>query len=117
MRTMWLTLLVCILALSALPQTPPSKWQSGTITAVTPHASTPDDDTGNNQYDVSVRVGNTLYTALYTAPTGSYTVRYRAGLTLQVLVDKDTLTFNDLLGRESNIPVLARKVIHDQRTQ
>lgn len=93
-------------------QTPQSKWQSGTITAVTPHAANQSSDANSNQYEVSVRVGDALYVVLYTAPPGSQTVRYRAGTSLQVLIEGDTLTFNDLLGRANKVPVLRREVVH-----
>lgn len=117
MRKLYLFQVISTVVLSVfalLAQTPQPKWQSGTITAVRPHATAQSGDPDRNQYEVSVTVGNTVYVALYTAPPGSQTVRYRAGTSLQVFIEGDTLIFNDLLGRANKLPILRRDVIHER---
>lgn len=109
---LWAATVCFVSALFA--QTQSSKWQAGTIIAVQPHAAVDDADPERKQYDVSIRVGDTLYVVLYTAPPGSRSVEYRAGANLQVLVEKDTLICNDLLGRANKVPVLRRETIPEQ---
>ncbi len=121
MQKLCVVLVLCIVALSAFAlfaQTSPQpKWQSGTVTAVAPHAAPEGGDPDRKQYEVSLRVGDTVYVVLYTAPPGSQTVEYRVGTSLQVLVKKDTLTFNDLLGRANTVPVLRRDIVRERSSQ
>jgi len=52
-----------------------SKYVVGTITEVKVHQQAADNGTADNtSYDVSIRVGNTIYVALYTPPLGEITV-------------------------------------------
>jgi hypothetical protein len=63
------------------------------------------------QYNIDIRVENTLYTVLYTAPPGTYGAQYSAGLQLMVLVGANTITFNDIMGNSRNVPILNRKPV------
>jgi hypothetical protein len=83
----------------------------GTITEVTPHKAAVGSDSGVIRYDVSVRVGNTIYVVLYTPPAGANAVEYRPGTDLAVLVGHKAIKFNDLLGRPMEAPILRRKAI------
>ena len=77
--------------------------------AVTAHPKSPDGQEGDGPiYDVSVRVGDTLYTVLYRPPNGARGVEYRAGMDLLVAVGKDTITFNR---RDTpiEVPILRRE--------
>lgn len=89
-------------------QEPDSKWQVGTIMAVAPH-----DSGGQNpavrQYDVSVKVGKTLYIVLYVPPDGTDTITHRTGIDLLVSVREKTIAFNNLLGKQMEVPILQRK--------
>ena len=86
-----------------------SKYQVGTITEVKAHqtAGSGASDVGN--YDVSVKVGDTIYVVLYTPPMGEIMVKYAAGRDLLVLVGKDTITYNDILGQSFSIPIESQK--------
>jgi len=53
--------LFCVAALSARGQTPSSKYQPGTIMAVTGHQTPGQHDANVTQYDVSLKVGKTTY--------------------------------------------------------
>src|SRR5689334_2260725 len=80
MRNLIIVLVVCSATFLALAQTSPSQWQPGTITAVTPHqAGSVEHASDTVRYDVSIKVGNTVYVVLYTPPNGSNTVEYRRG--------------------------------------
>jgi hypothetical protein len=97
------TFLLCLTVVSAFCQST-SKWVVGTITDVRIHQSEPD-AFGAASYDVSVKVGNTVYVVLYTPPLGEQTVKYVAGRDLLVLVDKTTIRYNDILGQVHEVPI------------
>ena len=85
-----------------------SKYQVGTITEVKTHQ-----DAGGAtvaaSYDVSVKVGDTIYVVLYTPPLGAETVKYAAGRELLVLVGKRTIRYNDILGQSFEVPIEGQK--------
>ena len=65
-------LLVCVATLPLFCQTSSPKPQVGTITAVNVHRSVAQThDSDALQYDVSLKVGNTIYMVLYTPPSSS----------------------------------------------
>jgi len=107
-------ILVCLSTLSALGQSA-SKYQVGTITAVKPHQSAGDARSDAISYDVSLRVGDTVYVVLYTPPLGMNTVNYAAGREVLVLVGKKTITYNDLLGQSFEVPIVSRKPASDTK--
>ena len=86
-----------------------SKYQVGTITEVKTHLSDRSSDFDAVSYDVSVKVGDTIYVVLYTPPLGQETVKYAAGRDLLVLVGKRTITYNDLLGQSYEVPIESQK--------
>src|ERR1051325_4526878 len=61
-------------------------------------------------YDVAIRVKATgaEYVLLYTPLPGKYGFQYSAGMDLLVLVEENTVTFNDMLGRSIKVPILSR---------
>jgi len=84
-----------------------SKYQVATIIAVKAHQ--PDNHSSDvASYDVSLKVGNTVYVVLYTPPLGMNTVKYAAGRDLLVLVGKTTITYNDMLGQSLAVPILSQ---------
>jgi hypothetical protein len=93
---------------SAFGQSTP-KYQVGTITDVTTHQDGVGTATGAVSYDVSLKVGDTIYVVLYTPPLGEETVKYAAGRDLLVLVGKNKITYNDLLGRSYEVPIESQK--------
>ena len=86
-----------------------SKYQVGTITEVKLHQSAGGGASDAASYDVSVKVGDTIYVALYTPAPGEETVKYAAGRDLLVLVGKNTITYNDILGRSFVVPIESQK--------
>ena len=95
-----------LVATSLFCQEHHSKWQVGTIMAVAAHQA---DSTDVRKYDVSVKVGKTMYVVLYAPPDGTDTITHRAGLDLLVSVGAKTMAFNSLLGRKIEVPILSRK--------
>jgi hypothetical protein len=86
-----------------------SKYQVGTITEVKVHQTAGSGTSDAASYDVSVKVGDTIYVVLYTPPLGEETVKYSAGRDLLVLLGKNTITYNDLLGRSYEVPIEKQK--------
>jgi len=84
-----------------------SKYQVGTITEVKVHQAAGASDAAS--YDVSVKVGDTIYVVLYTPALGENTVKYAAGRDLLVLVGKNKITYNDILGRSYEVPIESQK--------
>jgi hypothetical protein len=84
-----------------------SKYQVGTIAEVKVHQAAGASDAAS--YDVSVKVGDTIYVVLYTPALGEGTVKYAAGRDLLVLVGKNTITYNDILGRSFAVPIESQK--------
>jgi hypothetical protein len=87
-----------------------SQWQRGTITEVKVHQVA--EKVGSSEaatYDVSLKVGDTIYVVLYTPPLREETVKYAAGRDLLVFVDKGTIRYNDILGRLYEAPIESRR--------
>lgn len=102
------TVLICMTTFQGLCQSP-SKYQVGTITDVKTHPSSKGAQSDAATYDVSIKVGGTIYVALYTPPFGMLTGRSASGRELLVLVGKTTITYNDILGNSWEVPILNRK--------
>ena len=86
-----------------------SKYQVGTITEVKAHQAAGSGASDVASYDVSVKVGDTIYVVLYTPPPGEITVKYAAGRDLLVLVGKNKITYNDILGQSYDVPIESQK--------
>jgi len=100
---------VCLTAFQAFSQSA-SKYEVGTITEVKIHQSA--EKVGASDaasYDVSVKVGNTIYVVLYTPPLREVSVKYAAGRDVLVLVGKSTLRYNDLLGQSYEVPIESQR--------
>ena len=99
----------CLLTLPVLCQ-PTSKYQVGMITEVRVHPVAAGETTSDSaSYDVSVKVGDTIYVVLYTPPLGELPPKYVTGHELLVSVGKDSITYNDMLGRSLQVPIESQK--------
>ena len=105
---------ICLVAVCAVCQST-GKYQVGTITGVKPHQAGSDAASDAVSYDVSIKVADTVYLLLYTPPLGMTTVRYAAGRDILVLVGKQTITYNDLLGQSHEVPIVSRKPAADTK--
>lgn len=88
-----------------------SNYQVATITEVKAHLASGSGASGAASYDVSVRVGNTVYVVLYTPSLGETTVKYAAGRDLLVVVGKSTISYNDILGRSFEVPIESQEPV------
>jgi hypothetical protein len=85
-----------------------SKYQVATILEVKEHQAA-EHDASDASYDVSVKVDDTLYVVLYTPRLGELPPKYAAGREMLVLVGKNTITYNDMLGRSFQVPIETEK--------
>jgi len=104
MRRLIGVMALCFVTFPALCQSS-SKWQIAMITEVKPRQRAREDEFGPASYDVSVKVGDTVYVVLYTEPLGELPAKYATGRELLVLVGKNTITYNDMLGRSLEVPI------------
>jgi hypothetical protein len=114
MLTVVCAICICLATLPALGQSA-AKYQVGTITDVKPHRAAAEAGSDVISYDVSVRVADTIYQVLYTPPLKMTTVRYATGRDLLVLVGKNTITYNDILGQSLEVPIVSRKPAADAK--
>ena len=56
-----------------------------------------------------MQVNGTVYVVRYKDPLGSNIIEYAAGRDLLVFVGDKTITYNDILGRSWDVPILSRK--------
>ncbi len=107
-------MLLCLMAFPGLSQST-SEYTVGTITAVVPHQGAANPDTPS--YDVSLKVGGTIYVVLYTPAWGMDTVLYAIGHDVSLQVGKQTITYNDVLGNGFEVPILSRTPVEAQSKQ
>ncbi|MFZ0773795.1 MAG: hypothetical protein WB781_16815 [Candidatus Sulfotelmatobacter sp.] len=105
---------LCLLTLPALCQSA-SKWQVATITEVKPHPAAGEDASDPITYDVTVKVGDTIYVVRYTTPLGEIPPRYAGGHELLVFVGKNTITYNDMLGRSLQVPIESQRPVPEPK--
>lgn len=114
MRKLIGAVILYLLTLPALCQTT-SKYQVAIITEVKAHQAAGDPVSDGNNYDVSVKVGNTIYVVLYTPPLSELPPKYATGRELLVFVGKDTITYNDMLGQSHQVPIESQRLVIDPK--
>jgi hypothetical protein len=114
LRELITILTLCLLTFPAFCQSV-SKWQVAAITEVKAHPAIGEDASDPITYDVSVKVDDTIYLVRYTTPAGEIAPKYAAGHELLVLVGKNTITYNDMLGRSLQVPIIGRRATTDTR--
>jgi hypothetical protein len=101
---------LCLLTLPALCQ-PTSTYQVAIITEVKAHQVAGNPASDSTSYDVSVKVGDTIYVVLYTPPLSELPPKYATGRELLVFVGKETITYNDMLGQSHEVPIESRRPV------
>jgi hypothetical protein len=100
--------LICLSALPAVSQSM-TKYQVGTIIAVEPYRDSGDVSSEVKSYNVSLQVNDIVYVVRYKDPLGVNTVEHVAGRDILVFVGEKTITYNDMLGRSFEVPIVSRK--------
>jgi hypothetical protein len=99
---------LCSTAFPAFSQA--SKWQVGTITDVKVHQAAEKVGASDaSTYDVSVKIGGTVFVVLYTPPLREENVKYAPGRQLLVLVGERTVRYNDILGQSYEVPIESQR--------
>lgn len=112
-RALLIALAILIVSAPALCQST-SPYQVGTIMQVKVHEPTDAKEGSVKRYDISVRVGKTIYLVLFTPPEGQSIVEYKTGLDLPVSVEDKNMKFADALGRPMTVPILSQKPIDEE---
>jgi len=114
MRRLMTVIVLSLLTFPALSQSS-SKYQIAVVTEVKPHEAAGDSASDHPRYDVSVKVGDTIYVVLYTQPWGELPAKYATGHELLVSVGKDTISYNDMLGRSLQVPIESQRPATDPK--
>jgi len=115
MRKLAVIFWVCLTTFPALCQAAP-KWQVATITDVQTHRGVEKVGASDaTSYDVSIKVGDKIYVVLFRPPVGEETVKYAAGRNLLVLVGKDSIRYNDILGQSYEALIESQKAVADPK--
>ena len=101
-------MLICLATLPSFCQAT-SSYQVATILDVKAHQAPGNDVPETSSYDISIKVGNTIYLVLYTPPFGIDTVKYKIGHNLLVRVKENKITYNDILGQSVEVPIISQK--------
>jgi hypothetical protein len=96
---------VCLAVFPLFGQEQP-KYELATIMEVKVHQDAASEIV---RYDVSVKVGGTIYLVLYTPPVDPNEVKYMAGRELLVLIGEKTITYNDMLGQSWEVPIVSQR--------
>jgi hypothetical protein len=104
MQRLIAVIVLCLLTFPALCQST-SKYQIGFITEVKPRPAAGGSASDPTSYDISVKVRDTIYVVLYTQPLGELPAKYSTGHELLVLVGKNTIIYNDMLGQSHQVPI------------
>jgi hypothetical protein len=101
---------LCLMTLPALCETAP-KYEVATVIDVKPHQAADNKSSDVSRYDVSIKVGDTVYVTIYTDTLGTGTVKYVAGRQLLVHIGKNTVTYNDILGQSHDVPTINQTTV------
>src|SRR5215469_1272636 len=107
----WLLIAIICFAVPRVSGENKKAWQAGTVVQVKPHQVTSGEKEGTKQYDVSVKVGKKIYLALHTVKEGEPDMDWGnyVGMARMVLIEGDTLTFNDLSGNPHSLKIVSSK--------
>ena len=107
----WVLIAIICLAVPGAPGENKKAWQPGTVMQVKPHQVTSGNNEVTKQYDVTIKVGKKLYSTLHTVKEGEPDLDWGnyVGQQRMVLIEGDTLTFSDLLGRPHSLKIVSRK--------
>jgi hypothetical protein len=111
-----IAIVMWMMVFPALAQSAKPAYQAGTVLSVKTHQEKAAADPSLKRYDMSIKVRDTIYVVLYTPPPGSYGGQYTSGMDLLVLVGDKTITYNDMLGRSREVPILSRTKAAEPQT-
>ena len=115
MTKLFLTILIFLLPALALAQSPStsSTYRPATITAVKQYQPAQNSSldsalSPDSLYEVTVKVGQTVYVVLTPSPSPSGTIVYAVGREVLVHIGDNTITWNDIMGQSHEVPIVSR---------
>lgn len=90
-----------------------SAYQPAIIIDARPFSSPERPNLDEGLYEVSIRVGRTVYVVLTPLASSSETILYSAGRQLRVRMGDDTITWNDTMGQCYKAPIISTTQIDD----
>ena len=105
----WVLIAIICLAVPRAPGEDKKAWQAGTVVLVKAHEVPSGANEVTKQYDVSIKAGKKIYLALYTPQKGDPDLKNYVGMARMVLIEGDTLTLRDLLGRPHLLKIVSNK--------
>jgi hypothetical protein len=115
-KVLWIALM-CAMAASTFAQSTSSKYQPGLIMSVKQHPEPASAGDSPKRYDIAIKVGNTIYSLLYSPPPGTYGFQYSAGQEILVSVGPKTITYNDMLGKSRTVPIVSRSTAPEKNSE
>ena len=115
-KILWIALMCGVVA-SAVGQSTSSKYQPGLIMSVKQHPDPGGASDTPKRYDIDIKVGNTVYSLLYTPAPGTYGFQYSAGQEILVSIGPKTITYNDMLGKSRTVPIVSRSAAPEKNAQ
>ena len=103
---LFLMMFVCV---ERTPGESSKAWQSGTVIQVKANGVSTSENNKAKQYDISVQVGKKIYLTKHTMQDGEPDLELYVGMARMVLIDGQTLTFNDLLGQPHSLQIVSSK--------
>ena len=115
MTKLFLRTLIFLLPALALAQSPSttSTYQLATIAAVKQYQPAQNSSldsalSPDSLYEVTVKVGETVYVVLTPSPSPSGTIVYAVGREVLVHIGDNTITWNDIMGQSHEVPIVSR---------
>ena len=115
MTKLFLRTLMFLLPALALAQSPStsSKYQPATIAAVKQYQPAQNSSldsalSPDSLYEVTVKVGETVYVVLTPSPSPPGTIVYAVGREVLVHIGDNTITWNDIMGQSHEVPIVSR---------
>jgi len=115
-KVLWILLMFAVVP-STFAQSTSSKYQPGLIMSVKQHPEPASTTDSPKRYDIDIKVGNTIYSLLYTPAPGTYGFQYSAGQEILVSVGPKTITYNDMLGKSRTVPIVSRSTAPEKNVQ
>jgi len=105
-----LMLLLPALVLAQSPSTP-AAFELATIIDAKPLSSPESPNLDERLYEVSMKVGQTVYLVLTPLAAPSETILYAEGRQLRIRIGEDTITWNDAMGQRYKSPIISKTPI------
>ena len=109
-------LVMCLSTVLGFCQSAP-KYQTASILEVVPLQTTANESDSVPVYKITLQTSSTTYVVLYTYSPNTELVRYSTGMQTTVLVEENSIKFNDILGRTYELPIIGRRPVRASKSK